>query len=417
MNRNMVYAGAIPLATDILSPQQNAMIGLGALLQAAFGTSTVVNGLAGTQTTVPSMTINIGPGSIIALEEVDQNAYGSLGTNTAPLVKQGINLTATPFTLTAPATSGQSINYLIEAEFVEADGTPIVLPYVNPSSPSTPFAGPNNTGAAQNTVRTQTVGLQLKAGAAANTGTQTTPGTDVGFVPLYVITVNNGQTTVTTAQITVAPGAPFIDALGTGRGIQGGRLLNVQTFTTAGVFTYTPTPGTNSIEVEVQGAGGAAGGAPATTSTTTSVGGGGGAGAWALLPVAGPISPQTVTVGAGGVGVLGAPGGNGGASSFGSLVAANGGSGGNVNGPSSGSSFVALGGSGGVIGSTGLRNQAGLNGSGQLDAETSAARTSAAPGTMQGAGGGGGNAGNLASSPAAAGQNGQAGGVIIREFS
>ncbi|HTQ70640.1 MAG TPA: hypothetical protein VMH92_04000 [Acidocella sp.] len=186
------------------------MTAIGYALQAAIGTGTYVDGLAGTQTTVPSLTINIGPGSIISLEEVDANAYGSLGTNTAPLVKMGINLAATQFTLTAPGTSGQSINYLVEAEFLEQDGTPIVLPYVNPSSPSTPYAGPGNAGTAQNTQRAQTVSLQIKAGAAATTGTQTTPATDSGWVPLYVITVNYGQTAITTAQITTAPGAPFI---------------------------------------------------------------------------------------------------------------------------------------------------------------------------------------------------------------
>ncbi len=212
MNRNIVYPGAIPLDTDILSPQQEAMIGLGALAAAAFGTGTLVDGLAGTQTTVASMTINIGPGSILSLQEVDANAYGSLGINTNALVKQGVNLTTTQFTLTAPGTSGQSINYLVEAAFSELDGTPVVLPYVNPASPSTPYSGPSNSGTAQNTIRAQTVALSLKAGAAATTGTQTTPATDTGYVPLYVITVAYGQTAITTAQITVAPSAPFIAA-------------------------------------------------------------------------------------------------------------------------------------------------------------------------------------------------------------
>ena len=212
MNRNIVYPGAIPLDTDILSPQQEAMIGLGALAAAAFGSGTLVDGLAGTQTTVASMTINIGPGSILSLQEVDATAYGSLGTNTNALVKQGVNLTTTTFTLTAPGTSGQSINYLVEAAFSEVDGTPVVLPYVNPASPSSPYSGPSNSGTAQNTIRAQTVALSLKAGAAATTGTQTTPATDTGYVPLYVITVAYGQTTITTAQITVAPSAPFIAA-------------------------------------------------------------------------------------------------------------------------------------------------------------------------------------------------------------
>ena len=210
MDRVLVYPGALPRSADFLSGFQDAMIGIGNLAQAVFGTGTYVFGLTGAQTTVASMTINVGPGSVLSLQEVDASAYGGLGTNTNPLVKMGINLTSTPFTLTAPSTSGQSINYLIEAEFSETDTDPVVLPYYNPSSPSTPYAGPSNTGASQNTVRTQTVGLQLKAGTPATTGTQTTPATDAGWVPLYVITVNFGQTAVTTSEITVANGAPFV---------------------------------------------------------------------------------------------------------------------------------------------------------------------------------------------------------------
>ena len=50
-------------------------------------------------------------------------------------------------------------------------------------------------------------------GVAATTGTQTTPVVDSGWVGLYVITVNYGQTTVTTAQITTYPGAPFLASI------------------------------------------------------------------------------------------------------------------------------------------------------------------------------------------------------------
>ncbi len=219
MDRGIIYPGSIPLDSDILGVNQRALIGIGALAKMALGQTTVVDGLIGTQTTTASLTINIGPGSILSLQEVDANAYGSLGTNTNPLVKMGINLTSTPFTLTAPGTAGQSINYLIEAQFLEQDGTPVVLPYVNPANPSSPYSGPANAGTAQNTVRAETVSLQLKSGAAATTGTQTTPATDAGWVPLYVITVNYGQTTITTAEIVQASGAPFIPV----------KLPNVQT--------------------------------------------------------------------------------------------------------------------------------------------------------------------------------------------
>jgi hypothetical protein len=212
MDRKIVYAGAIPLDTDLLTPQRNAMTALGWLLQSVMGTATGVVGLACAPTAPPSLTVNVGPGAIWSLEEIDQNAYGSLAPDTSPLMKMGIlpEAAGTNFTLTAPTTSGQSINYLIEATFQEADGTPIVLPYVNPANPSQPFAGPNGNEVAQNTARQQLVELQLKAGAPASTGSQTTPPVDSGFVGLWVVTVAFGQTTITAGSIAGYPGAPFV---------------------------------------------------------------------------------------------------------------------------------------------------------------------------------------------------------------
>ena len=209
-DRQIVYPGALPADTDILGLQRDMMIAFGYLAQAALGTGTVVWGLAGTQTTVPSMTINVGPGAIAALSTVDATAFGSLASDNNPLVKIGINEGTTQFTLAPPSTSGKSINYLIEAEFLEADGTPVVLPYYNASNPSSPYLGPINSGTAQNTQRLQRCSLQLKAGTAATTGAQTTPAVDSGWVGLYVVTVNYGQTTVLTNGITAFSPSSFL---------------------------------------------------------------------------------------------------------------------------------------------------------------------------------------------------------------
>ncbi len=215
MDRSIVYPGAIPLDADILSPQRNAMTALGWLLQATMGTASGVVGLPCTPTSPASMVVNVGAGAIWMLEEIDANAYGSLAADTSPLMKLGIlpEAAGTNFTLTAPGTSGDSVNYLIEATFSEVDGTPVVLPYVNPANPASPYSGPANSGTAQNTVRAQTVELQLKAGAAAPTGTQTTPATDAGYVPLWVVTVTNGDTEVVQGQISAASGVPTFATL------------------------------------------------------------------------------------------------------------------------------------------------------------------------------------------------------------
>lgn len=211
MDRSIVYPGSIPLDTDILLPQQRAMVAIGYALRAVMGTATVVDGLACNPTAPASMQVVVSAGSIITEQALESTDFGSVGADLGDtLVKMGINVSASTFTLTAPSVSGQSQNYLIQAQFSESDGTPVVLPYVNSSNPSQPFSGPNNSGTPQNTARKQAVALQLKAGAPANAGTQVTPPADTGAVALYVITVNFGQASITAQSISQAPGAPFI---------------------------------------------------------------------------------------------------------------------------------------------------------------------------------------------------------------
>lgn len=108
-----------------------------------------------------------------------------------------------------------------------------------------------------------------------------------------------------------------------------GRLLNVQTFFASG--TYTPTPGTTRIHVKGIGAGAGGGGAIATGAATVSVGSGGGAGGYGeTLLTSGFLPTVAVVIGATGIGVLGAAGTSGGASTFGAFLTVNGGTGGGV---------------------------------------------------------------------------------------
>jgi hypothetical protein len=188
------------------------MIALGWLAQSVFGANTIVSGLITAATSPPSMTVNVGPGMITSVQDLEANAFGSLSADTSDnLLKMGINATGvTPFALTAPGTSGQSINYLIEAAFQESDAGSIVLPYWNSSNPNAPFSGPNNSGTSQNTQRIQRVVLTAKAGTAATTGSQTTPAADAGNVPLAVVTVAYGATTITSGNISVHPSSPAI---------------------------------------------------------------------------------------------------------------------------------------------------------------------------------------------------------------
>ena len=322
MDRNLVYPGSIPLDSDLLSINRNTMIALGALVQAVLGAGTYVDGLACTPTTPPSMTITVGPGSISQLQVVDTLPFGSLQADTTDqLVKMGINLAPTSFTLIAPIASGQAINYLVQATLQESDTNAIVLPYYNAANPAQPYSGPSNTGVAQNTQRIQRVQLQLKSGAPAPVGTQISPPVDNGWVGLYVVTVGYSQATVVTTNITSLPNAPFLSLKlpmlrpGFASGSQG--------FQSSGSFVVPSS--VTTVEVEVWG-----GGSGSYASVSNVPSGGGAGGGYARKRIAGLTPGQTVTVtvgvgGSGGNTAGGVPGG-GGTSSFGPFVSATGGS-------------------------------------------------------------------------------------------
>src|ERR1700722_10136407 len=154
MDRNIVYPGAIPLDTDLLSINRNIMIALGILIRATLGTETTVDGLACIPTAPASMSVQVGPGSLTQLSVVDATPFGSLSADTTdPLVKMGINLASQYFDLQSPLNSGSSVNYLIQSCLQESDQGLIVLPYYNAANPSQPYSGPANSGLPQATLR------------------------------------------------------------------------------------------------------------------------------------------------------------------------------------------------------------------------------------------------------------------------
>ncbi len=214
MDRVINYAGAVPLITDLLSTNRNMLVGLGLLAQDIFGTNTVVGGLPCTPTAPASLNVLVGPGRIYSQEVVDATAYSALAADTTDeIVKQGINLGTTELACAAPTTAGYSINYLIEATYLDQDGNNTVLPYYNSSNPASPYSGPGGTNVAQPTTRQGVVQLAAKPGIPAPTGSQATPSADAGYVGLYVVTVAFGQTTITGSNIQLAAGAPFISSL------------------------------------------------------------------------------------------------------------------------------------------------------------------------------------------------------------
>lgn len=213
MDRKIVYAGAIPQDTDQLYASKFAMIGLAKLAQAMFGTSTIVNGLAVTASSPASMVVNVAAGEIYELATLEATAFSSLSADTThSILKQGISLDSQKLTLTAPTTTGYSINYLIQAIYQDTDSDADTLPYYNSANPSQPYSGPNNTATQQYTTRKGAIVVSAKAGVAATTGSQVTPSPDSGYAGLYVVTVAYGATTITASNISQYQGAPLLPA-------------------------------------------------------------------------------------------------------------------------------------------------------------------------------------------------------------
>ncbi|QOT74848.1 gp53-like domain-containing protein [Cupriavidus basilensis] len=213
MDRQTVYPGQIPLETDLLNTNKFAMIALAKLAAVMLGTAAVVNGLGCVPTGPASLQVIVNPGEIYALANIDATAYSSLPADTShSILKQGISLDPVTLSCPAPATAGQSVNYLIQAAYLDSDTGLITLPYYNASNPTQAWSGPGGSGAQQATARKGIVSISAKAGVAAATGTQTTPAPDAGYTGLWVVTVANGQTTITSANIAQAANAPILPA-------------------------------------------------------------------------------------------------------------------------------------------------------------------------------------------------------------
>ncbi|MDI9222506.1 hypothetical protein QMZ30_16485 [Pantoea sp. EA-12] len=225
MDRQIVYPGQIPLETDLLNTNKFAMIGLAKLSAAILGQDTCLFGLACTPSVPTSMTVSVGEGQIYSLQSIDGAAYSSLPADTTnSIVKQGLLMAPMTFTLKAPVTAGQSINYLIQVAYSDVDSGPTVLPYYNAANPAIAYSGPDNAGTAQSTIRSGACHITVKAGIASARGAQMTPPPDAGYTSAWVITVNYGDRVIDSEAIRHADGAPFLPADGLISAIQQGTL-------------------------------------------------------------------------------------------------------------------------------------------------------------------------------------------------
>jgi hypothetical protein len=300
MDRVMAYPGALPRSVDVLSTNLNSMMAIGAFAQAIIGSNMSVAGLQIAPTTPASLAVTIGTGSIYALDQVDASAYSTLGTNSAVITKQGLLLSPALLNITPPPTPGYSQVYLVEATYSDVDAGGQVLPYYNSGNPQQPYAGPANSGVSQFTVRQGVCTISLKAGVAAPTGSQSAPSPDAGYVGLWLITVANGQTTITSANWKQYTPSSFIQALGAVAGIMIG---SITSYFSAGTYTYTPS--TSGYDLVILTGAGGGGGATSNTNAFSGASGGSGETRWKTIPrVAGQSTTVIIGAGAGeGVGV------------------------------------------------------------------------------------------------------------------
>ncbi|RDK01616.1 hypothetical protein [Paraburkholderia lacunae] len=272
-------------------------------------------------------------------------------------------------------------------------------------------------------------GNEMFAGGTAIMMKQTIAGVNSGN-PIAVLLECSGG-----AQQIPAATQP-LHALQAGQAL--GLYLGTQVITASGTYT----PGTYTVagrsvtatKARFRGtaSGGAGGGASATGSGQASAGGGGSAGNPFEFLVTSGLASQTITVGAAGLGVSGANGGNGGDLVIGSYATIRGGKGGGLGGTlatfpgvssngvfnatSTFGSVTAILNTLGQVGGNGICFSTGatLNGDGGTSPYGSGGRTAAANGNGYGAGGMG--TGNGQSAAAAAGNQGAPAIMFVDEY-
>lgn len=220
MKRVETYVGMQVYEWLFSAQAQNDMVGLSKLSAAVLGTGVLANGLACGPTSPATMTVQVGPGELYSMQALEATACGTLPAQTGlQILKQGIQLgTFTTGTLAAPLTTGQSINYLIEAQYQDSDisidptsgNSPVVLQYYNAANSAVPWAGPNDSGSTSNTFRDGIIAYQIKAGTAATTGSQVTPTPDAGWTGLWVVSVPFAAATLTAGNINSYSAAPIL---------------------------------------------------------------------------------------------------------------------------------------------------------------------------------------------------------------
>lgn len=211
MNSQIFQLNAKVPSSFLNAISQNTEIAIGDAFQALFGTTSVAWGLGCTPAS--GLTVQLAPGGITSYQQLAPNGLGATSqgpalVSTNYVVKEASSLSPiVTAALTAPSTAGQSINYLIEAQWATEDTAPLALTYGAISSQG---VYSESTGSQTDNTRSELVSVQVIAGAPASTGSQSAPGATAGWSPLWVVSVNAGETSIIQSNIVKHPNSPIL---------------------------------------------------------------------------------------------------------------------------------------------------------------------------------------------------------------
>ncbi len=202
-NRQTYYSGEIPSTTAFLTQERDSSKTFSQWVLDAVGAGVTdfFTGLTATPGT--GLEVVLAPGALYQVTEIDPTAWSTLSADTSTWMLPALLETSTTLSgFTAPTTSGDSINYLIEGQVQVTDAVAQSLAFSNGANP--PVTVYEN----QSPNRMNVGAFQVVAGTAAATGTQTTPSPTSGWMPLWVVTVAYGQASIVSGDIALAPSAP-----------------------------------------------------------------------------------------------------------------------------------------------------------------------------------------------------------------
>ncbi len=231
MDLSFDYSGQIPRDVDILNPQVQTLVAMAHLSQDVLFNSvnpltapnTYSTMLAGFDPSYNSnMTVTLAAGRIYTMAEVAQNAfsdYNSGSPDSRQVLQQGQADIQTLTFAAAPSTSGYSRIDLVQVSFSETDTDNIAVQYYNSANPAQPLNGPGGSGTTQPLVRTMAANVSVVTGTAA--ASPTAPSPSAGATGMFYVTVAYGQTSITSADVSLATNAPFL--AGSNQALQAGK--------------------------------------------------------------------------------------------------------------------------------------------------------------------------------------------------